>query len=79
MASFGRNIDLIYEEKDGILNEKGVFLICSDGGSNAFDEKELQKRLKEAKESSFFVSFAGKLPNADNCTSMIIRFNKTLD
>ena len=71
--------ELIYEEKYGILNKVGVFLICSDGVSNAFEEKELQKKLKEEKESPFFVSFAGKFPDADNCTSIIIRFNKTLD
>ena len=71
--------ELIFEEKYGKMSQNVIFFICSDGVSNVFDVMGLFKRLKEKKDASFFVSFASKIPEADNCSSIIISLNKQSD
>ena len=70
---------LTYEQKDGKIKDGDIFLICSDGVSGAFDERELLSSLRENKDSSFFVSYAEKGPDADNCTAIIIKVRKASD
>ena len=68
--------ELTYEQTNGKIKDGEIFLICSDGVSGAFDESELLSSLRNNKDSVFFVSYAGSLPGADNCTSIIIKVRK---
>ena len=64
--------ELTFEEKASTIGKNVVFFICTDGVSNAFDDKEMFEYLHEEKMSDFFVSYAGKAPNSDNCTAITI-------
>ncbi len=48
------------------------FLLCSDGITNALNEKQIASLLNSNAHASEFVKSAAKVPNADNCTAIVI-------
>ena len=60
----------------GVLNDGDYLLLCSDGVTNAFTEDELAAAILRGVDAQQITFSAGQIDRADNCTAVIVRFNR---
>lgn len=60
----------------GTLNDGDYLLLCTDGVTNAFTEDELAAAILRGVDAQQITFSAGQIDHADNCTAVIVRFNR---
>ena len=60
----------------GTLNDGDILLLCSDGVTNAFTEDELASAILRGVDARQITFSAGQIDQADNCTAVIVKFNR---